>query len=505
MFKKSSGKDKKLATDPERLGSAPVGKLLLEFSIPAIIMMVFNTLYNIVDTIFLGYAVPVVGVAVTTLAFPVMTVLMGFSMLAGQGGSALAAIQMGQGDRNKVEWTLGNTAMLLFGMSLVVAVLAFVAIDPLLALIGATKDPSLTEPTRQFVQIICAGFAFQSLGMGLNNFLRTAGKPNLSLATGVFGTFMCVVFNYIFVMVMGMGVPGSALATVIGQLFGAIPVLWYFIASKTTPFRLRILCLRPRLKLCRRITSLGVASFAMQVAGTLVGIVFNQVINVYGPTDPIGIAGALSSIGVAQKVCMFCFTPLIGLTMGAQPIFGFNYGAKNWQRVLTCFKLSVGVAVAIGAVFLLCAYVIPYPMVGLFGVTGQYQEFSVWALQVMCILFPPVGYQIVGSNYFQASGQPMKATILELTRQVIFLTPLYVIMPPLMHNLFGMPYLHSVVFAAPVSDALSICVTTVFVIYEIRKLRRLRDEQAVQTAAATSPAVPADPSPNAAVGTDGAA
>ncbi|MDO4501672.1 MAG: MATE family efflux transporter [Coriobacteriia bacterium] len=477
MFAKKEKDKKKLATDPERLGNAPIGKLLIEFSIPAIIMMVFNTLYNIVDTIFLGYAVPVVGVAVTTLAFPIMTVLMGFSMLAGQGGSALAAIQMGQGDRNKVEWTLGNTAMLLFGMSLVVALVALVAIDPLLAVIGATKDPSLTEPTRQFVQIICVGFAFQSLGMGLNNFLRTAGKPNLSLATGVFGTIMCIVFNYVFVIMMGMGVPGSALATVVGQLFGAVPVLWYFILSKDTPFRLRVRCLKPQLKLCRKIMALGVASFAMQVAGTLVGIVFNQVINVYGPTDPIGIAGALSSIGVAQKVCMFCFTPLIGLTMGAQPIFGFNYGAKNWQRVLTCFKLTCLTAVAIGAVFLLCAYVIPYPMVGLFGVTGQYQEFSVWALQVMCILFPPVGYQIVGSNYFQASGQPMKATILELTRQVIFLTPLYVILPPLLHDMFGLPYLHSVVFAAPVSDALSICVTTVFVVYEIRKLRRLRDEQ----------------------------
>ena len=182
------------AKGTDRLGTERIGRLLLEFSIPAIISMVFNSLYNVVDTAFLGQAFPDgTGVAVTTLALPVMTILMGFSMVAGQGGNALAAIQLGEGRKAQVEKTLGNSAVLLFGLAVLVAVAAVTAIDPILALIGTSNE--LWEPTKTFVQIICVGFAFQSLGMGLNNFLRTAGKPNLALGTMVFGVLVTVIYS----------------------------------------------------------------------------------------------------------------------------------------------------------------------------------------------------------------------------------------------------------------------------------------------------------------------
>lgn len=296
----------------DRLGTERVGKLLLEFSIPAIVSMVFNTLYNVVDTIFLGQALPDgSGVAVTTLAFPVMTLLMGFSMIAGQGGNALAAIQLGKGEKDQVERTLGNSATLLVGIAVVIAVMSGLLIDPILAGIGTTDE--LWDLTKTFVQIICFGFIFQSLGMGLNNFLRTAGRPNLALGTMIFGTAMCIIFNYLFVIVLG------------------------------------------------------------------------------------------------------------------------------------------------------------------FGVSGDLENFAVYALRVYVIFFAPVGFQIVGSSYFQSSGQPMKAAILELTRQVLFLIPLYLLLPPALTALFGTTGLEGVIISAPVSDALSVCVTSVFVAREVRKLRRLRD------------------------------
>ena len=378
----------------DRLGTERIGKLLLEFSIPAIVSMVFNTLYNVIDTAFLGQALPDgSGVAVTTLAFPVMTILMGFSMLAGQGGNALAAIQLGRGQKDQVERTLGNTATLLVGIALVVAIASSLLIDPILAGIGTTDE--LWGLTKTFIQIICFGFVFQSLGMGLSNFLRTAGRPILALGTMIFGTMMCIVLNH--------------------------------------------------------------------------------VVNLYGSTDPIGTTAALAAIGVAQKAAMFAITPLIGLIMGAQPIIGFNYGAKLWQRVLDTLKWASVVGVCIGGFFFLLAEAIPAPIVELFGVSGELEDFAVYALRVYVIFFAPVGFQIVGSSYFQSSGQPMKAAILELTRQVLFLIPLYLLLPPALIALCGTTGLEGVIISAPVSDALAVCVTGVFVAREVRKLRRLRD------------------------------
>ncbi len=462
------------ARQTDRLGTERIGKLLLEFSIPAIVSMVFNTLYNVVDTVFLGQAyADGSGVAVTTLALPVMTILMGFSMVAGQGGNALAAIQLGEGKKDQVEKTLGNSALLLVGIAAVIAILAGALIDPILAGIGTTDE--LWDKTKTFIQIICFGFVFQSLGMGLNNFLRTAGKPNLALGTMMFGTVMCIIFNYAFVIVLGFGVAGSASATILGQACGMIPVLWHFSFSKNASFRLRLRCCAPDFGLMGNILTLGVASFVMQVAATLVGIVLNHVVNFYGATDPIGTTAALAAIGVAQKATSFAFTPLIGLIMGAQPIIGFNYGAKLWQRVLDTLKWASIVGACIGGFFFALAQIVPVPIVSLFGTSGDLEEFAVFALRVYVVFLAPVGFQIVGSSYFQSSGQPLKAAILEMTRQIIFLIPLYLFLPHALTAIFGLAGLQGVIICVPVSDALSVCVTSCFVAKEVRKLRRLRD------------------------------
>ena len=254
-----------------------------------------------------------------------------------------------------------------------------------------------------------------------------------------------------------------------------IPVLWYFICSKNAPFKLRLSCCKPDLALMGKILSLGVASFVMQVASTVVTIVFNQVVTKYGAMDALGAEGALAAIGVAQKATMFAITPMIGLTMGAQPLVGYNYGACNWDRVLKTMKWSELWGIGFGAFFLALAHLIPVQVVSLFGISGDLRDFAVLSLQIYTILYPLVGFQIIGSSYFQSSGQPMKAAVLELTRQVIFLIPLYIIMPHLAW-VFGMSQLAMAIVAVPCSDALSVCVTSVFVALEVRKLRRLRAE-----------------------------
>ena len=462
--------------DPTRLGRERIGKLLFEFALPAVFGMLFNTLYNVIDTAFLQYALGDTGAAVATLAMPIMQILMGISMLAGMGGCALASIQMGEGKHDKVELTLGNTVLLLVLMGALVALVGHLAMPLLLAFISTPEV--LHESTAEFLLIICSGFIFQSLGMGVNNFLRTAGKPIMAFVTMAIGTVLCIVFNYIFVLQFNWGVAGSAYATIIGQGCGMVPVMWYFMFSKNAPFRLRVQNLSPKPRLMGRILVMGLASFLMQVGSTCVSLVFNYVIGIWSIYDAISPDSAFAAIGIAQKATMMVFAPMIGLLQANQPIIGFNFGAKQWDRVLQALKLGTFACMAIGGVFTVLAFAIPDQLVSLFGIKGDSEVLAAQSLMIYSIFLCPVGYQIMCSSYFQSSGQPAKSSVLELTRQVIFLTPLLLILPYITTQLFGWSGCISIVACAPISDLLSICVTSVFVVHEVRKLRKWRSDAA---------------------------
>jgi len=462
-------------SDPDRMGTDRIGKLLIEFSVPAIVMMVFNSLYNIIDTIILQIAVPSVGAAVTQLAFPVMSLLMGFSTIAGVGGNALAAIELGRGDRARVEKVLGNTTTLLILMGLLAALIGTVFIDPLLVGLGTTAE--LWEPTKIFLQIIMVGFTLQSLGMGLNNFLRTAGKPNFALATSVLGTVACLVLNLLLVLAMGLGIAGSALATIFGQGIGMIPVLWYLVFSKNTPFRLRASALLVDVPVSLKILSLGLASFVVQCGSAVVTLVLNHVINLYAANDPVGVTNAFATISIAWKVLGLVFTMILGVTMGAQPILGYNIGARLWDRVLSALKWSCIGAAALATVGWLALELFPEPILAAFNIGDDLMDFASTAMRIMAIWLPVVGYQVMGSSYFQSSGQPLKATVLELTRQILFLVPLYLLFPPIAMELLGVSGLMGVLLCVPISDMLATIVTTVFVVIEVKKLRAYRDAE----------------------------
>ena len=461
--------------DPDRLGKERVGKLLVEFSAPAIVMMIFNSLYNIIDTIFLQIAIPGIGAAVTQLAFPVMCILMGCSMIAGIGGNALAAIELGRGNKERVEKILGNTATLLVAMGVLAAIVGTFLIDPLLVLLGAGGE--LWEPTKVFLQIVLIGFVLQSLGMGMNNFLRTAGRPNLSLATSVLGTVACLVLNAILVLGMRLGIAGSALATVVGQGIGMLPVVWFFAVYRGAPFRLRASALVLEAGLATKILSLGLASFVMQCGSAVVTLVLNHVINLYAANDPIGVTNAFAVISIIWKVLGLAYTVVIGVTSGAQPILGYNIGAKKWDRVLATLKWSCIGAAALATIGWVFFELIPEIVLVPFNVSDDQMDFACMSMRIMAAWLPLVGYQMMGSSYFQSSGQPLKATILELTRQILFLIPLYLLFPPFAMAWFGVSGLTGVLLCVPISDALAFVTTTYFVVVEVRRQRRLRDGQ----------------------------
>jgi len=469
----ADGERQALSTD--RLGTHSIMKLLLEFSIPAIIMMTFNALYNIVDAVFLGQAIGDTGIAVTTLAFPVMILLMGLSALAGQGGNALAAIQLGEDRIDEVERTLGNTVLLLIVISAIIAVAGLFFIDPILALVGTTPD--LYDQGKTFIQILMVGFVFQCIGMGANNFLRTEGKPMLALATSVLGTIVCIIMNYVLVMMMGFGVAGSAFATIIGQGVGGAPVILYLARAKDAPFHLRLSRMKPDFHLWGTILSLGLASFIMQVANAIINTILNQTLAYYGALDPIGASGALAAIGVASRVNGIAFMPAIGVLMGAQTLIGYNYGARKWKRVLKSYWLGVLFATVILTTFFVLIHIIPGPIVQLFGVEGDLEQFCIYALKVMTVMFPIVGFQMMSSNYFQSTGQPLKASLLSLTRQVLFLIPLLILLPMFLPGFIDVTALQAVCFTYPTADVLSAVTTSAFIIPELIKLNRRAKEQ----------------------------
>ncbi len=462
-----------------RMGTASIPMLITEFAIPAILGMLVNGAYNVIDSIFLGQAMGEIGLSAATVANPIMIVFMALAMLVGNGGNALAALRLGEGKRVDAEVSLGNTVFLSLVFSVIVGFAAAnpAILDGLLTLSSATDD--VRPYARAFLQIICFGFVFQCIGMGVNNFIRTAGAPNRALATMIIGAVACTVLNALFVLVMGMGVVGSALATVCGQAISCATVLWYFCLTKGVPMRLRLHMMPLHGETVRLILSLGLASFAVQAGMAAVNFVLNNLLNMYGAQSPIGAEGALASIGVVQRVASFVVLPLIGMSIAIQPLLGFNYGAHLFKRVKMTLAWGIAGNTVIAVVLWALVHLFPVQIVGFFGITDpNLLSFTVFALQVQLFLIPLVGFQIVGSNYFQATGQPAKSVFLSLTRQILFLIPLYIGLPMVMPVWFpGYTGLDALYFACPVADFLAIFTTGVFVLLELKRLHKLENGQ----------------------------
>lgn len=470
----------------DRLGTGSIPKLIVEFAIPAIAGMLVNAAYNLIDALFLGQAVGELGLAATQVAMPIMTVFMALAMLVGAGGNALAALKLGQGRHDQAELALGNTVTLSFILYAVVAVVATCPpiFDGLLTLSSATDEvrPGATV----FLRIVSYGFILQCIGMGVNNFIRTAGAPNRALGTMVIGAVSCVIFNYLFVMVLGWGIMGSALATVCGQACSCAAVLWYFLLTKGVPLRLRGRCLRPDWALCRSILALGLASFFVQAGAAIVNFITNFLLVRYGALSPIGADNALASIGLILRVGMFTIMPLVGMSIAIQPILGFNYGAQNYGRVRTTLKDGILGATAIALLMFAIVQIWPAQIIGVFGITDPaLSAFTASALRIQLLLLPVVGFQIVGSNYFQATGQPLKSALLSLSRQILFLVPLLFILPEVLPVLFpgAVTGLDALYIATPVADGCSIVLTFVFVMIEMGRLRRRERAQKAGEAA----------------------
>ena len=472
-----------------RMGTGSIPKLVLEFAIPAILGMIVNGTYQIIDSVFLGHGVGELGLTAVTVASPIMTVFMALAMLIGAGGNALCALRLGEGKHDEAENILGNTAVLGVIVSLALAVLTHVPafIEFLMTLSSATD--TVRPYAREFIQIISTGCVFQIVGMGLNNFIRTSGAPNRAFLTMLIGAVGCTVFNAIFVLGLGLGVAGSALATICGMFISFLTVIWYFTRTPNVPIRLRLKYLPLKRKLVTSILTLGTASFAIQIGSAVSMLVTNYALARYGAMDPIGADDALAAIGVVGRVAMFTILPLIGMSVAIQPLLGFNYGARLWERVRTTLRVGVIGATIIGTLMWILIMLFAPQIIGFFGISEEsLVDLAAFALRVNLVFLPIVGFQIVGSNYFQATGQPAKSIILSLTRQILFLIPLTLIFPEVLpYIITSIDSLDAVYFAVPAADFLAIFTVGVFVFIEMRKIgRRIAEESAQKDDACTA-------------------
>lgn len=443
----------------KQLGEERITKLLIKFSIPGIIGMLVNAFYNVVDRIFVGNGVGSLGIAAITVAFPVMLLLMAFSMLIGVGASTLVSIRLGQQKKEEAEQIIGNALVLSVSIAIVISAASLIFLEPLLRLCGASD--AVLPYARDFTTIILLGSVFQIVSMGMNNFIRAEGNPKIAMYTMLIGALLNCVLNPIFIFGLGLGIRGSALATVVSTLVSASWVMWHFIGGRST-LKIRVENFRIRLDIATSIISIGLAPFAMQLAASLVNVILNTSLKIYGGDI------AISGMGIVSSIMTLFLMPLFGINQGLQPIIGYNFGARKYNRVKQALKEGIFAGVAIASLGFIVTRVFPVQLVSLFTENDTALiAFGVKAMKINLVLLPIIGFQVVGANYFQAVGKPIQAAFLGLSRQVLVLIPTLLILP----RFLGIT---GVLAAGPVSDLIAAIFT---VIWLLREMRILSQEQ----------------------------
>ncbi|MDR3166339.1 MAG: MATE family efflux transporter [Treponema sp.] len=452
----------------DRLGTERVGSLLLRFSLPAITGMIVNALYNVVDRVFVGRGVNETALGGLSLVMPLMTVSMAFAMLFGVGSANMISMRLGQGRREEAENALNHCLRLLILAGLCLMGLGLAFTDPLLSILGAQEGSAALGYARSYYRIILLGQVFAMVGFGFSHCTRAQGFPTITMISMFIGAGMNMVLDPLFIFVFHWGVEGAAWATIISQCASAIWIL-SFNLSKKAVIRLRLRTFKISPAIVFQIMAFGSAQFLLQFVMSGVQLLYNTSIGWYG-AEALGVSNggdiALSGMNIIQSVSMMILMPIFGINQGAQPILGYNYGAKKYDRVLKAYLRAISAATAICLLGFLAAQIFPKQLVGLFAPQGSPQllEFSPWAMRIVMLVMPLNGFQIVSTNVFVVTGRPKISIFLSMLRQFIVLIPCLIIFG----RLWG---LRGVVFSAPVADSFSFLLTGTMILFELKKLR----------------------------------
>jgi putative MATE family efflux protein len=453
--------------NPAILVTEKVGKLLMQYSIPAIMAMVAASLYNIVDRIFIGNAVGPLAISGLAITFPLMNISAAFGSLIGAGGSTLVAIKMGQKDNWGANQILGNAIMLNLILGTIIMIAGLLFLDPILYCFGATENT--ISFARDYMQIILGGNVITHVYLGMNNIMRSSGYPRKAMYTTFIAVIINAVLDMIFIFEFGWGIRGAAIATIIAQTVALIWVSIHFTNQNSfIHFQKGIYALKKRI--VSGIFSIGMSPFILNVCSCLVVILFNTALLAHGGDLAIG------AFGITNSVVMFFVMIVLGLTQGMQPVAGYNFGAKQLDRVLKVLKQSIIAATCITTIAFIVGELFPKQLAMLFSqkdnvlsenieLTRQQVEYAVTGLRITLAVFPIVGMSMVIANFFQSIGKAKHAIFLSTTRQLIFLIPLILILP----KLWG---LTGIWLSIPISDFLSTVLSVILMQQQFKILKK---------------------------------
>ena len=446
------------------LGSEPVSSLLRRFAIPSVIAMLVSALYNMVDQLFIGHSIGVLGNAATNVAFPLSMVCTSIGLLCGIGGAANFNLCMGRREPEHAKSYVGSAISMLAILGVILCVAVQLFLRPMMLLFGATPD--VIDYACTYTRITSIGFPFLIVTIGGSNLIRADGSPKFSMLCNLVGAIVNTILEPLFIFVFHMGMAGAALATITGQILSFALVVFYLRGFKTLPLSLSDL--KPNMACWARIAALGATPAFNQVAMMVVQIVMNNTLTYYGSNSVYGSDIPLACAGIISKVNMLFFSFVIGISQGLQPIVSFNFGAQKYDRVKDAYKKAVFAATAISIVAFLCFQLFPRQIIGIFGSgSEEYLHFAERYFRIFLFFTFLNGIQPVSSNFFTSIGAPKKGIFLSLTRQIIFLLPLLLIFP----YLFG---IDGVMYTAPIADLAAASVSIVMVVREFKIMAELQ-------------------------------
>lgn len=446
------------------LGYRKISSLLSEFAVPSIIAMVISSLYNVVDQIFIGKKVGYLGNAATNFSFPITTICLAITLTVSIGTAARFSLYLGQKREKEAAEAVGSGICMMFLFGIVYALIIEIFNEPLMILFGAA-DKTL-EYAVDYTRITAIGMPFLVIMNGMSNIARADGSPMYSMISMVIGAVLNTGLDYLFVMVIDGGVSGAAWATVIGQVVSCVYALLYIKKIK------RINLKKENFKLSwqqiGKTSLMGMSNGLTQVTITFVQIVLNRSLVYYGLLSVYGKDIPVAASGVVMKVNAIILSIIIGISQGMQPIIGYNYGAKKYDRVKQTYKLAIICELIITSIGFLIFQIFPEKVLSIFG-SGEneelYFEFAVLFMRTFLLMLPLTGIQMISSNFFSAIGKPLRGAVLSLTRQVFFLIPLILILPLFMG-------INGVMTASPVSDLASFVTVMIFIIAEMRLMTK---------------------------------
>jgi len=463
-----------------QLENSPVRILLWRYSIPAILGMVVNATYNIVDRIFIGQTIGEIGITAATLSFPAMMIFNAFGMLIGLGASTIISIKLGEKKNDEAEKILGQSLFLFVLISAFFLVVGLIFLEPMLSLFGAT--PLSMPLAREYLGITLFGILFQTIAFGVNGFIRAEGLPRVAMLSMLIGALSNIFFDWLFLVVFGTGIWGAALATILAQALSSVWILWLYFSGRTL-LKIRFRHIRFDYRHVFQIASFGFPPFAMQVMGCILQILQNHQLKYYGAIYgkmhglKNGAEISIAIMGILFSVFMLFLMPLLGLGQGMQPIVGYNIGARRFDRVRQTLTLTLFAAFLFSTLTFILMLLRPEWLILPFikPSTADHAEIlllGIHAVRVFSIMLPGVGVVIVLTSYFQSRGKPLLAFFLAMIRQVFLMVPLLLFLPYLFERIPGATGLDGVWYSTPISDFGAIVLAMVFLVIEFRHLRR---------------------------------